>query len=219
MKFSASLLFTSLFCFNSLAYAVIPKLDDFNHLNLPLQEPAQGTTNTDLVESELAIPETCDLIEQAKCLISPKNIEFVKHLALIFSEKKGETVVFSTKHFEEILAKMKELKITKSDLDLFKEDPKLCVEKFLPILELAAKYAELELNPQTISMLCENAASAYTTASNLHNSYVFLNSYLGISKWQAAGITVFALGGTGAYFKNNYLLLSSGAILIYMLLY
>ena len=76
-------------------------------------------------------------------MVDNKHLEVVKKIINIFSKKKGESIIFTTEKYEEILAKMRELKISDTELDSFKKDHKQCVSKLMPVIELVAKSAEI----------------------------------------------------------------------------
>lgn len=125
-----------------------------------------------------SIPQSCS-VEEADtsfCLFDMKNMKFIRHLIPIFSKKKGDTVVYTTENFEDILAKLREIQITSEELQLFKTNPKLCVEKLHPVLELAAGYAGVRLDEAMIEQFCSQTSLLLATVSGLSEMKTYLES-------------------------------------------
>lgn len=161
MKFSLSFLLSGFIGLSSLAHARINDFseDDFNPANKNQECPAV-----------IHEPTSCSLLDKAACMIDLKNIHFVNNIVHLFSKQKGECVVFTTEHFQEILEKMRALNITQEDLEQFRTDPNLCVERLRPVIELAATHADLQLNETLLKQFCEETSLAYW-AMNVLRSY------------------------------------------------
>lgn len=138
------------------------------------------------------IPESC-LLDQIMCLKDYKHLEVVKKIINIFSMKKGGTIVFTTEKYEEILAKMREVKITAAELEGFKKDHKQCISKLMPIIELVAKSAEVPVNQELIDEFCEKASLLYTTVSYMQNLFGAVVSSPGSSTLLFASVGAFGL--------------------------
>ena len=141
------------------------------------------------------VPESCSLIDQAsRCIEEIEHVHFIKDIIKIFSTKKGDSVIYTTEHFEQLIAKMRELNFTKTEIASFREHPDLCIEKLRPVLELAAVQADIHLDEELVKQFCSQAATAYSTWDGIDG---LLKTFGGTSN-RALGVvaTLILFGGS-----------------------
>lgn len=151
------------------------------------------------------IPESCGLLDQAsRCLEEIEHVHFIQEIIKLFSKKKGDTVIFTTENFEELLSKMRELKFTKEEIANFRDHPELCYEKIRSVLEIAAIQADIHLDEETVKLFCSKAATAYSTWDTVDS---LLKMFAGFSNpW------VSIVGTVGLFVGSSYQLGTKPAV-------
>lgn len=132
-------------------------------------------------------PESCSLDDAKACDIDKKNVDVVKRIMNLFSKKIGNCVVFTTANFEEIIGKMRELKITDAELEIFKKDPSICIDKLRPVVELAALHAGVQMDDEMLKLFCEEASFAFY-------AYSVMQKYVALNSWVKTGVNTVILG-------------------------
>jgi hypothetical protein len=145
-------------------------------------------------------PHSCSesMIDRMNCMIDSHNVGLLKQILVVFSMKKGERVIFTTEKFEEIIKKMRhDLKISKADLEDFKNDPKKCIDKLLPVVELISKAAEIELDQDLTEEFCIGGSLLMKALSLLSGFTNTPREYP-----VATATSMFALLGGGMYYSH-----------------
>lgn len=173
-------------------------------------------TDTIVRESFDFVPTACSLMDKALCMLDIKNAEWVKEIFKIFIEKKGESIILTTEHFEEVLAKLRELNLSKEDWQSFKTDSKICVEKLHPILEIASKHTEVPLDDAILEQFCSQASSLVATALNLRDIGQIVKNNPKDSLGLAAVVAAFL--GSRWYQQGSSMQITGAVAVAYMLM-
>lgn len=102
----------------------------------------------------------CDLHDTA-CEEKAKNAELIDHILQVFSQKKGDKIIYTTENLEDLLEKIRAFKVSKSDLKSFREDPGQCVEKLKPLLQIVGNTVGFTLNQSVLDEFCLEASLLY----------------------------------------------------------